>query len=237
MMFGYFYLDYTILLIIPGIILAMWAQSRIKSTFAEYARVFSNNGWTAEMMARRILDDNGLQDVQVTSVAGNLSDHYDPRRHVLRLSESVYGSSSLAALGVAAHEVGHALQHQRGYVPMALRSAIVPVANIGSYLAWPLLIIGMLMASQTLIIWGVAAFGFAVLFQLVTLPVELNASGRAMALLREGGYLTDMELPGARKVLNAAALTYLAATLMAILQFLRLLLLSGLLGGGRRRRW
>lgn len=236
MMFGYFYLDYTILLIIPGIILAMWAQSRIKSTFAEYARVFSNNGWTAEMMARRILDDNGLQDVQVTSVAGNLSDHYDPRRHVLRLSESVYGSSSLAALGVAAHEVGHALQHQRGYVPMALRSAIVPVANIGSYLAWPLLILGMLMASQTLIIWGVAAFGFAVLFQLVTLPVELNASSRAMTLLREGGYLTEMELPGARKVLNAAALTYLAATLMAILQFLRLLLLSGLLGGGRRRR-
>lgn len=235
MMLGYFYMDSTILLILPGIVLALWAQARIKSVFSQYARVFSNNGWTADMMARRVLDDNGLEDVQVTGVPGNLSDHYDPRRRVLRLSEPVYGSSSLAALGVAAHEVGHALQHQRGYAPMAVRSAIVPVASIGSYMAWPLLILGMLMASQTLIIWGVAAFGFAVLFQLVTLPVELNASSRAMNLLREGGYLTEMELPGARKVLSAAALTYLAATLMATLQFLRLLLLSGLLGGRRRR--
>lgn len=235
MPWGYFYLDSTMLLIIPGILLALWAQHRIQSVFGQYSRVFSNNGWTAEMMARRILDDHGLEDVQVTGASGSLTDHYDPRRRVLRLSQSVYGSSSLAALGVAAHEVGHALQHQHGYVPLALRSAIVPVASIGSYLAWPLLLAGMLMASQTLIIWGVAAFGFAVLFQLITLPVELNASRRAMTLLQEGGYLRAMELPGARKVLSAAAFTYMAATLMAVLQLLRLLLLSGLLGGRRRR--
>lgn len=235
MMFGYFYLDSTLLILIPGIVLALWAQTRVRGVFNEYSGIFSNNGWTAEMMARRILDENGLHDVQVTGAAGVLSDHYDPRRQVLRLSESVHGSSSLAALGVAAHEVGHALQHRHGYAPMALRSAIVPVASIGSYLAWPLLIFGMLMANQPLILWGVCAFGFAVLFQLVTLPVELNASRRALTLLEEGGYLTQMELPGARKVLSAAALTYLAALLMGVLQLLRLLLLTGMLGGRRRR--
>ena len=235
MMLGYLYLDSTLLLLIPGIVLALWAQTRVRSVFHQYSGIFSNNGWTAEMMARRILDENGLHDVQVTGASGILGDHYNPRRQVLRLSESVYGSSSLAALGVAAHEVGHALQHRFGYAPMTLRSAIVPVASIGSYLAWPLLIFGMLMANQMLILWGVCAFGFAVLFQLVTLPVEFNASRRALTLLEEGGYLTEMELPGARKVLNAAALTYLAALLMGVLQLLRLLMLTGILGGRRRR--
>jgi hypothetical protein len=227
-----FRLDITWLLLIPGIALALYAQARVTGAFSKYSQIKSNNGWTAAAAARRMLDDNGLGDVQIRPARGRLSDHYDPRSKTLHLSESVHNSQSLAALGVAAHEAGHALQHGRKYAPMALRSALVPMANIGSMAAWPLLIIGMILSIPALVTIGIAVFGFAVLFQLVTLPVEYDASRRALIMLRDGGYLAEEEIVGARRVLSAAALTYLAATLMAILQFLRLLLLAN---GGRRR--
>jgi Zn-dependent membrane protease YugP len=227
-----FYFDSTWLLLIPGIVLAMVAQARVSSAFNRYSQVKSLGGWTAASAARRMLDENGLDGVQIKLAHGRLSDNYDPRHRTLNLSESVHGSQSLAALGVAAHEVGHAIQHSRRYAPMAFRSALVPVANIGSMAAWPLLFIGLILSIQPLVYAGVAVFGFAVLFQLVTLPVEYDASRRGLQLLRDGGYLAEEEVAGARRVLSAAALTYLAATLMAILQFLRLLLLAN---GGRRR--
>jgi hypothetical protein len=190
---------------------------------------------TAAVVARRMLDMNGLQSVPVQLMQGKLTDNYSPKTRTLNLSQSVHDSASLAALGVAAHEVGHAVQHSAHYAPMAIRGAIVPVANIGSYAAWPLLIIGLLMSFQPLVWAGVAVFGFAVLFQLVTLPVEYDASHRGLAMLRDGGFLADEEIAGARRVLSAAALTYLAATLMAILQFLRLLLIAN--GNSRRRSY
>ncbi len=226
-----FYFDNTMLLLIPGIILATVAQARVSRAFNQYSQIKSALGMTGAAAARRMLDENGLSSVQIRQATGRLSDHYDPRTRTLNLSESVYHSQSLAALGVAAHEVGHAVQHSEKYAPMALRSALVPAANIGSYAAWPLLILGLILSIQPLVYAGVAVFGLAVLFQLVTLPVEFNASRRALAML-ERGYLSDEEITGARRVLSAAALTYLAATLMAILQLLRLLLLAN---GGRRR--
>ncbi len=226
-----FYFDNTMLLLIPGIILAMVAQARVGSAFNKYSQIKSALGMSGAAAARRMLDENGLGAVQIRQASGRLSDHYDPRTRTLNLSESVYNSQSLAALGVAAHEVGHAVQHGEKYAPMALRSALVPAANIGSYAAWPLLILGLFLSIQPLVYAGVAVFGLAVLFQLVTLPVEYNASRRALAML-ERGYLSDEEITGARRVLSAAALTYLAATLMAILQLLRLLLLAN---GSRRR--
>ncbi len=226
-----FYFDNTMLLLIPGIILAMVAQARVGSAFNKYSQIKSALGMSGAAAARRMLDENGLSAVQIRQASGRLSDHYDPRTRTLNLSESVYNSQSLAALGVAAHEVGHAVQHGEKYAPMALRSALVPAANIGSYAAWPLLILGLILSIQPLVYAGVAVFGLAVLFQLVTLPVEYNASRRALAML-ERGYLSDEEITGARRVLSAAALTYLAATLMAILQLLRLLLLAN---GSRRR--
>ncbi len=235
-MFGYYglglYWDPSMLLLIPGILLAVWAQAKVKNTYAKYSQVYSRGRWTGAVMARKILDDNGLFDVPVQRAPGaGLSDHYDPKARVLRLSAGVHDSSSLAALGIAAHEAGHALQHADSYVPIKVRNAIVPVARIGTYAAWPLLIIGLLFGSPNLAVWGVVLFSFAVLFQLVTLPVEYNASNRAVAILGQSGYLTDEELPGAKKVLNAAALTYLAAALMSVLQLLRLL---SILGIGRR---
>jgi Zn-dependent membrane protease YugP len=234
-MFPFFYWDPTMLLLIPGIILAMYAQSKVHNTFHKYSRVPSKNGWTGAQVAKDLLRRHHLDDVNVELVQGTLSDHYDPRRKVLRLSPEVYHSTSLAALGVAAHEVGHVMQHHLAYIPFTLRNAIVPIANIGSTAAFPLLILGLLLGSRDLVLIGVLAFSLAVLFQLVTLPVEYNASNRAMEALETGGYLYQDEAGASRKVLNAAALTYVAATLMAVLQLLRLLLLSGLLGGGRRR--
>ena len=189
---------------------------------------------TGAEAARQLLNSQGIYDVQIRQVAGSLTDHYDPRTKTVNLSESVYGSTSVAAIGVAAHECGHAIQHQQGYVPLALRSAIVPVANIGSTLAWPLILIGLFFTSNTgafLIDLGILCFSFAVLFQLVTLPVEFNASHRALRILGEQGILSDSELPYTRKVLKAAALTYVASAAASILQLLRLVLLFG----GRRR--
>jgi Zn-dependent membrane protease YugP len=219
-------------LIIPGILLAMAAQAKVNNAFSRYSRIESSGRWTGAAAARRILDENGLQDVQIRAIEVSMTDHYDPRSRTLSLSQTVHSSTSLAALGVAAHEVGHALQHSQGYAPISIRSALVPVANIGSYAAWPLLILGLVLSVPSLVWVGIFAFAFAVLFQIVTLPVEYNASHRALELLRSGGFLAEEEVQGARKVLSAAAMTYLAATLMAILQLLRLILLAN---GGRRR--
>jgi len=222
----FFYFDPTIFLVLPGLLLAMWAQARVKGSFAKYSRVGSRGGLTGQEVARRMLQSEGIYDVAVEVVGGDLTDHYDPRSRVLRLSQGVANSSSLAAVGVAAHETGHALQHRDGYAPLALRSAAVPAANIGSNLSWPLFLVGLIFSWEPLIYAGIALFSLAVLFSLITLPVEFNASGRAVAALESGGYLSGDELTGARKVLSAAALTYVAAALTAILQLVRLLLLS-----------
>ncbi|MCX6640207.1 MAG: zinc metallopeptidase [bacterium] len=222
-----FFFDPTFFLLIPALILALYAQSKVKSTFKTYSRVSSSRGFTGEQVARRLLDMRGLGDVPVEVVKGELSDHYDPRKRKLALSESVFGSTSVAALGVAAHETGHALQHADAYGPLALRSSIVPVASFGSFLALPLFFIGFIFSNS--VAWlmdvGIIFFAVAVVFSLITLPVEFNASSRALVLLREGGYLNDQEIPHAKKVLDAAAWTYVAAATMAISQLVRLLIL------------
>jgi len=233
-MFGhgwYYGFDSTYLLVIIGFLLCLAASSGMKRTFAKYSKVRSYSGITGAETAQRILHRAGITDVRVEQVAGDLSDHYDPRNKVLRLSGSVYGSNSLAAVCVAAHECGHAIQHNHNYAPLAIRSAIVPVANIGSTLAWPLFILGFILNRPYLLTFGIILFAGAVLFQLVTLPVETNASSRALAMLSETGILREEELNGGKKVLRAAALTYVASLAASILQLLRLILLSG----GRRR--
>ena len=221
-----FYLDSTWLLLLPAILLSAWAQWRVSSSYNRYSKTLSSGGWTAAAMARRMLDMNGLGNVQIISVRGNLTDHYDPKRKVLALSDSVYGYSSLAALGVAAHEVGHAIQHARGYQPLAWRSSLVPVVNIGSQLSWPLMLLGILLSVDPLITAGIILFSLVVVFQLITLPVEFNASSRALILLETDGYLKREELGGAKAVLQAAALTYVAGALSSLLQLLRLILIS-----------
>ncbi|NPV91400.1 MAG: zinc metallopeptidase [Firmicutes bacterium] len=223
--------DWTIILLIPAIILAVYAQMRVSSTFNRFSQVASRKRMTASEVARGLIRENGL-DVKVERVEGRLTDHYDPRTKVLRLSAPIHDSSSLAALGVAAHEVGHAVQHNLGYAALGLRNSLVPVANLGSTLSFPILLIGLFMGIPMLVQIGVFAFAAVVLFQLITLPVEFNASRRAIALLTDGGYIGQDEVGPARSVLNAAALTYVAAALMAILNLLRLLFLSGLFGGG-----
>lgn len=226
--------DPTYILVLIGAIISMIASANVKSTYNKYSRVRSMTGLTGAEAAQRILNSQGIYDVRIEHVSGQLTDHYDPRAHVLRLSDATYASTSVAAVGVAAHECGHAIQHQQGYVPLTLRSAIVPVANLGSTLAWPLILIGLFFTSNTgtfLIDLGILCFSFAVLFQLVTLPVEFNASHRALRILGEQGILSDSELPYTRKVLKAAALTYVASAAASILQLLRLVLLFG----GRRR--
>jgi Zn-dependent membrane protease YugP len=222
------FLDPTFFLLIPAFILALYAQSKVRGTFNRYARLRSTRGMTGEEVARSLLNMRGLGDVPVEKTKGMLSDHYDPRKRVLRLSEGVFDSDSVAALGVAAHETGHALQHADAYGPLALRSNLVPVANIGSWMAFPLFFIGFFIGSHTgsvLMDIGIIFFAGAVVLTLVTLPVEFNASSRALVLLREGGYLTEQELPHARAVLNAAAWTYVAAATMAVSQLVRLLIL------------
>ncbi|RJP82169.1 MAG: zinc metallopeptidase [Candidatus Zixiibacteriota bacterium] len=221
--------DPTMILLIPAIILAFWAQHKVRSTFERYSKVRAARGYSGEEVARQLLNMRGLGDVKVEKVAGTLSDHYDPRSRKLRLSEVVHDSASVAALGVAAHETGHALQHADAYGPLMLRSAIVPVTSISTTLAFPLFLIGFLFAGSVgwLMDVGIVLFSGAVLFSLITLPVEFNASSRAMALLRESGYLSEQELPHARAVLNAAAWTYVAAATMAITQLIRLLILRG----------
>ena len=223
-----FYFDPTYILIIIGAVITMAASAKVKTTFAKYKGVRSMSGMTGAEAAERILHANGINDVRVEHVSGDLTDHYDPRSRVLRLSDTVYGSTSVAAIGVAAHECGHAVQDQVSYVPLKLRGAFVPVANIGSTAAWPLIILGIFMGwNSTLIQIGIICFSFAVLFQLITLPVEFNASRRAVGILRTTGILQGEEIDHTKNVLSAAALTYVASAAAGILSLLRLVILFG----------
>ena len=224
-----FMFDPTFILILPAILLALYAQGKVKSVYAKYANYRAMSSITGAELARRLLRDQRIDGVEVELVQGHLTDHYDPRKKVLRLSPEIYHGTSLAALGITAHEVGHAVQHEEGYTMLILRNMIVPFASIGSQAAFPLLFIGLILGSQSLAALGVVVFMFAVAFQVITLPVEYNASSRALALLSEGGYITAEEEKPVKKVLNAAALTYVAATAMAIMQLIRLLVISGLL--------
>ena len=225
---GYYYgFDYTwYLLVLPAFLLALWAQFRVQSTYAKYSRVRSVRGRTAAEVARQILDDHGLGYVQVDRIGGKLTDNYDPRSNIVHLSQEVYGSSSIAAIGVAAHECGHAVQHAEEYGPLKLRSAIIPITNIGSSLSIPLFLIGLLFNFSILMNIGILLFGLVALFQLITLPVEFNASRRALSTIGERGLLTDDETRGAKKVLSAAALTYVAALASSLAQLLRLVAIS-----------
>lgn len=225
-----FFMDPTFFLLIPGLLLAMYAQFKVQSTFSRYSQVRAESGLTGAQVAKRLLEDAGIYDVNVEMTEGRLSDHFDPRKKALRLSPDVYNGASLASLGVAAHETGHAMQHARGYLPLGLRAAFVPVAQFGSTLAFPLFFIGFIFRSPLMLWVGIYLFLAVVVFQLVTLPVEFNASGRALQSLQSGGYVSHDEARSAKKVLDAAALTYVAAALMGLLQLLRLLLLAGAFG-------
>ena len=221
------FFDWTMILLIPALLLTIYAQAKVSSTYRKYSHVQARSGITACDMARRMLDAHGLTHVRVEAVRGNLTDHYDPRTKVLRLSESTYSSTSVAALGVAAHEAGHAMQDQESYAPLKIRNALVPIANIGSSASWILIILGIVFSALDLISIGIICFAAVVVFQLITLPVEFNASSRALGALEGGGFLTSDEVQQTSKVLSAAALTYVAAALTAILQLLRLLILFG----------
>ena len=226
--YGYYYYDPTYMLIVISALISLFAQFLVNSRFSKYSRVRSRSGMTGAQAAERILQSQGIYDVAIQRVSGKLTDHYDPRNKTLNLSDAVYASTSVAAVGVAAHECGHAIQHARGYAPLSFRIALVPVANIGSQLSWLFIILGIFFGgSHTLIMIGILMFSAAVLFQLVTLPVEFNASGRALKLLSETGILQKDEVSDTRKVLSAAALTYVAAAATAVLQLLRLLRLFG----------
>lgn len=223
--------DPTMMILIPAVLLTAYAQIKINSTYNKYSQIPSKRGLTGADVARYILNQNGLFDVAIERVAGQLSDHYDPRSRVVRLSPDVYHGTSLAALGVAAHEVGHAVQHDTGYLPLYIRNTIIPVTQIGSYAAIPLFFIGIFMSSESLVNIGIMLFAAIVFFQMVTLPVEFNASRRAIATLGGEGILDASELAGTKKVLSAAAMTYLAAALMAVMELLRLIVISGMMGG------
>ena len=227
-MYWPFFYDWTYILLIPALILSMWAQFRVSSTFSRFSKVRASSGMTATQMAEQLLHAEGVYDVSVERTRGNLTDHYDPRNMVLRLSDSTANSTSVAALGVAAHEAGHVLQHRDGYAPLMLRTAAVPVVNIGSNLSWPLFVAGLIFSWEPLLYAGIALFALAVLFALITLPVEFNASKRALVALETNGYLQPgEEMRGAKKVLSAAAMTYVASAFMAIMQLLRLLAIAG----------
>jgi hypothetical protein len=229
-----FFYDYTYILVVIGAVICMIASAKVKSTFNKYSSYRSMSGMTGAQTAERILHAAGIYDVQVRHVSGSLTDHYDPRSKTLNLSDPVCNSNSVAAIGVAAHECGHAIQHATGYAPLTFRSALVPVANFGSMLAWPLILIGVFINNRTsmmIIDIGIWLFSLAVLFQLVTLPVEFNASSRALRMLQGQGILGEQELGYTRKVLKSAALTYVASAAASILQLLRIVLLFG----GRRR--
>lgn len=229
----YFYYDRTYILVLIGALICIAASARVKNVFARYSAVRSRSGLTGREAAEQILRSNGIYDVRVIHIAGNLTDHYNPADKTLGLSDTVYNSASVAAIGVAAHECGHAVQHARGYVPLSIRSALVPAANIGSAAAWPLIIIGFFMNGQTAVFFinlGILLFSAAVLFQIVTLPVEFNASGRAVKVLENSGMLYPDEVDDVKKVLGAAALTYVASAAAMILQLLRLIII-----GGRKR--
>lgn len=225
---GYYRFDYMYLLIILSCIIAMIAQIKVNSTYSKYSRHGASSGITGAQAARQILQMNGIMDVSVEHIQGNLTDHYDPRSKVLRLSDSVYGSSSIAAIGVAAHECGHAIQHNLGYAPLQIRNSIVPVVNIASSASWFFILAGVIFSSSPFLVnVGIIMFSLTVLFQLITLPVEFNASGRALAILSDSGMLYNDEIKGARKVLSAAAMTYVASALTAVLQLLRLIMIFG----------
>lgn len=219
----------TYMLVIIGVIICLLASSRMKSTFNKYSRVRNHSGMTGREAAEQVLRVAGIYDVRVEHISGDLTDHYDPRAKVLRLSDATYNSTSVAAVGVAAHECGHAIQHATGYAPLKIRGALVPVANFGSTIAWPLILIGLLFSSQSSMLFlnlGIIAFSLAVLFQIVTLPVEFNASSRAIRILGSSGMLYEDEVDATKKVLSAAALTYVAGAASAILQLLRIILLA-----------
>ena len=229
----FYYYDPTYILVLIGAVLSLWASATVKSTYNKYSRVYSYSGLTGAQAAAQILRQAGIYDVRIEHVSGNLTDHYDPKARVLRLSDSVYGSNSVAAIGVAAHECGHAIQDQEDYVPLRFRSAFVPVANLGTQVAFPILLLGVFLGSSHFLIQvGLLCFFFGVLFQLITLPVEFNASGRAVRILRETGMMSDDELSKTKKVLSAAAMTYVAAAAASILSMVRLIILFG---GNRRR--
>ena len=230
MYYPMFYFDPTYMLVIVGVIICLLASAKMRSTFQKYARVRSHSGMTGREAAEEVLRRAGIYDVRVERVAGNLTDHYDPRTKVLRLSDATYGSNSIAAVGVAAHECGHSIQHAQGYVPLKIRGSLVPVANLGSTLAWPLILLGLLFTGESSVMFlnlGVLAFSLAVLFQIVTLPVEFNASNRAIRILGSSGIMYPEEVKDTKKVLSAAALTYVAGAAAAILQLLRIVLLTG----------
>ena len=239
MPFYYYGFDFTyLILVLPCIILSIWASTNVNSTFKKYSKQFSSRRITGADAARRVLAANGVSGVRIERVSGNLTDHFDPKTNVIRLSDSVYDASSVAAIGVAAHEAGHAVQYAQSYGPIKLRAAIIPITNFGSKLAMPLILLGILFGvageyNYTLVYIGIACFGLSLVFQLVTLPVEFNASRRAMAAIETAEILSQEERRGARKTLTAAAMTYVAATAVSLAQILRLLILFG--GNGRRR--
>ena len=236
----YYGFDWTYLvLVLPFIILSMWASSNVNSTFKKYAKQYSLRRLTGADAAQRVLSANGVSGVRIERISGNLTDHYDPKANVIRLSDSVFSSTSTAAIGVACHEAGHAVQYAQSYAPIKIRAAIIPITNFGSKLAMPLILLGTVLPiigefSYVLVYIGIACFGLSVLFQLITLPVEFNASRRAMEAIQSAGLLTDEEQKGAKKTLKAAAMTYVAATATALAQMLRLIIIFR--GRGRRRR-
>lgn len=226
-MFYYYGIDWTYLVfVMPAIIFAMIASAKVNSTFQKYAQTKTRSNISGYDSARMILDENGLYDVRIERVSGNLTDHYDPRAKVIRLSDSTYASTSPAAVGVAAHEAGHAVQHAKEYTPIKIRTAIIPITNIGSMLTMPLILIGFLLSFQPFVTLGIAFFALSTLFQLVTLPVEFDASGRAMKALRASSRMDEGELDASRKVLTAAAMTYVAALAVSLMQLLRLILIA-----------
>ena len=239
MPYYYYGFDWTyIAIVLPCILLALWASSNVNTTFRRYSQQYSIRRITGADAARRVLAANGVSGVRIERVSGNLTDHFDPKTNVIRLSDSVYDSTSVASIGVACHEAGHAVQYAQSYAPIKLRAAIIPITNFGSKLAMPLILLGVLLstfgeANYTLVYAGIACFSLSLIFQLITLPVEFNASRRAMEAIDSSNILTDEEQRGARKTLTAAAMTYVAATAVALAQILRLLLIFG---GGRRRR-
>lgn len=237
--YGYYYgFDWTyLLLVLPCLILSLWASSSVKSTFKRYSTQYSHRGITGANAAERVLRNHGVHGIRIERISGDLTDHFDPKTNVIRLSDSVYDSTSTAAIGVACHEAGHAVQYATHYAPIKLRAAIIPITNFGSKLAMPLILLGIVLSflgnfSYALVYLGIACFGLSLVFQLITLPVEFNASRRAVRTIEDAGILTSQELVGAKKTLKAAAMTYVAATAVSLAQLLRLIVLFG----GRRRR-
>ena len=221
-----FFYDWTIILILPGLLLGLWAQFKVKSAYAKYGKIRTSRGVTADDVCRDMLSKGSNIPVSVEPVQGKLTDHFDPRSNTLRLSQGVYGSASVAAVGIAAHECGHALQQSDGYKPLLMRNAIVPVVKFGSMAYFPIFLIGLLASWEPLLYAGIICFAATLVFSLITLPVEFNASKRAMAVLKDGGYMSGEELDGVRAVLSAAAMTYVAAAISSLLQLLRLLLIA-----------